>query len=75
VTTHAVASDTNAPSVELGECSKDSLGQFLSDIAVHIVAGVVRGLCSVNVESGAGTEVISVILAFDVKATCVEELD
>lgn len=75
MTTHAVASDADTASVELGECSEGSLGQFLSDIAVHIVAGIVRSLCSIDVESGAGAEVISIILAFNVKTACVEELD
>jgi hypothetical protein len=70
VTTHTVTSDTDAAGVELGELGEDGLGQFLGDVAVHIVACVIRGLCSVDVEASAGAEVISIILAFDVKTAC-----
>lgn len=69
MSTHAVASDTDSTGVQLGESSKDSLGQFLGDIAVHVVALVVWGLGSIDVETSTGSKVISIILTLNVKTT------
>jgi hypothetical protein len=68
MTAHAVSGNTNTARIKLGECSKDGLRQFLGDVAVHVIAGVVGGLCSVDVEASAGAEVVCVILALDVEA-------
>lgn len=70
MTAHAVSGNTDTARIKLGECSKDGLRQFLGDVAVHVVAGVVGGLCSVDVEASAGAEVVCVILALDVEAAC-----
>lgn len=67
MSTHAVASDADFAGIELWESSKDSLGQLLGDIAVHVIAFVVGSLGGVDVETGAGAEVIRVVLAFDVQ--------
>lgn len=58
MSTHAVAGDTDATGVELWESIKDNLRQLLSDVAVHVVAIVVRGLGGIDVEASTGTEVI-----------------
>ena len=68
MSTHTVAGNTNAASIQLGESIEDGLGQFFGDIAVHVIAGVVGGLCGVDVEAGTGAEVVCVVLALDVKA-------
>lgn len=70
MSTHAVASDTNAVGVQLRESVKDSPRQLLGDVAVHVVAVVIRSLGGIDVESCAGTKVIRVILALDVEAAC-----
>lgn len=70
MTTHTVTSNTNTTRIKLRESSKDSLRQLVGDVAVHIIAGIVRSLCSVDVETRAGAEIIRIILAFDVKAAC-----
>lgn len=70
VSTHAVAGDTNAVGVQLRESAKDSLRQLLGDIAVHIVAVVIRGLGGIDVEAGSGAEIISIILTLNVEAAC-----
>ena len=54
VSTHTVTGDTDAAGVKLlRESSKDSLGQLLGDVTVHVVAGVVRSLGGIDVEAGA----------------------
>lgn len=68
VSTHAVAGDTDAAGVQLGESIKDSLWQLLSDVAVHVVAIVVGGLGGIDVEAGTGAEVICIVLALDIEA-------
>lgn len=68
VSTHAVAGDTDAVGVQLRESTKDSLRQLLGDVAVHVVAVVIRGLGSIDVETGAGAKIICIILALNVEA-------
>lgn len=70
MSTHAVTSDAHFAGVELGESSKDGLGQLFGDIAVHVIAVVVGGVGGVDVEAGTGAEVIRVVLAFNVQTTC-----
>lgn len=67
---HAVAGDTNTTGIQLRESSKDSLWQLVGDIAIHVVAGVVGSLGGVDVEAGAGAEVVCVVLALDIEAAC-----
>jgi hypothetical protein len=69
MTTHTVSSNTDTARIKLGESSKDSLGQFLGDVTVHVIAGVIGGLCGVDVEACAGAEVVCVVFALDAKAT------
>lgn len=66
--THTVAGDTNTTGIQLRERSKDGLWQLFGDIAVHVIAGVVGGFSGVDVEAGAGAEVVCVVLALDVEA-------
>ena len=68
MSTHAVAGDTHAAGVQLGESIEDSLGQFFGDVAVHVIAGVVRRLSGVDIEAGTGAKVVSIVLALDVQA-------
>jgi hypothetical protein len=69
VAAHAVARDTDSARVQLRESLENNLWQLLSDIAVHVIALVVGSLGSINIETRAGTKVISIILAFDVQTT------
>ena len=49
--------DADPARVELRKRRKDRLGEFLGDVGVHVVTGVVGGLCRVDVEAGARAEV------------------
>lgn len=63
--THTMPSNTNARGVDFLECFKDSLREFLCDVAVHVVALVVRRLCGVNVETSAGPKIVRVVFSLD----------
>ena len=69
--THTMTGNTHPPRIQLGKRRKDSLGQFLGDVRVHVIAIVVGGLCRVNVEARAGAEVVRVVFALDVEAACI----
>lgn len=69
VSTHTVTSDTNPASIQLRESIKDSLGQFFSDVAVHVIASIVRCLSGIHVEASTRAKVICIVLALDVQAT------
>ena len=69
--THTMTGNTHPPSIQLGKRRKDSLGQFLGDVRVHVIAIVVGGLCRVDVEARAGAEVVRVVFALDVEAACI----
>jgi hypothetical protein len=51
----------------LRERREDSLGQFFSDVAVHVVPGVVGSFGGVDVEACARAEVVGVVFALDVE--------
>lgn len=68
MTTHAVAGDTDAVGVQLRESTKDGLRELLGDIAVHVVAVVVRRLGGIDVKPGTGAEIVCIILALNVEA-------
>lgn len=68
VSTHTVTGDADTAGIQLGESIENSLGQFFSDIAVHVIAVVVGRLCGVNVETGSRAEVVCIIFALDVQA-------
>lgn len=61
--THTVTSDAHPLSIQIGKSSEDSLGQLFGNIAVHIIANVIRRLCGVDVEPGTGAEIVCIILA------------
>lgn len=69
--THTMTGNTHPPRIKLGKRRKDRLGQFLGDVRVHVIAIVVGGLCSVDVEACAGAEVVRVVFALDVEAACI----
>lgn len=68
MTTHTVPSNADSASIQLRESLEDNLWQFLGNIAVHIIALVVRGLGSIDVETSTRSKVISIVLALDVQA-------
>lgn len=68
VTAHTVTSDANPACIQLRESSKDSLGQLLRHVAVHVVSVVVRRLGSIDVETGAGTKIPRIILSGNVQS-------
>jgi hypothetical protein len=71
VSAHTVAGDANPARIQLiGECIENSLDQLFSDIAVHVITGVVGGFGGVDVEAGTGAEVVCVVLALDVESAC-----
>lgn len=63
---HTMPRNANTLLIDLRERRKHSLGQFLGNVGVHVVAVVVGRLGSVDVEAGAGAEVVCVVFAFDV---------
>ena len=68
MSTHTVAGNTNTTGIQLGERSKNGLRQLVGDIAIHVIAGIVGGFGGVDVEAGAGAEIVCVVLALDVEA-------
>lgn len=68
MSSHTMSRNANPPIIKLRERRKHSLGQFLGDVGVHVVAIVVGRLGSVDVEAGPCTEVVRVVLAFDVQS-------
>lgn len=63
---HTMPRNANPPLIDLRERRKHSLGQFLGNVGVHVVAVVVGRLGSVDVEAGAGAKVVCVVFAFNV---------
>jgi hypothetical protein len=70
MTAHTMTRDPDPTGVELREHPENGLGQLLRHIGVHVVAIVVGRLGRVDVEAGAGAEVVGVVFAFDVEASC-----
>lgn len=70
MTTHTVARNAHPARIQLRERLKHNARQLLRNIAVHIIALVVRGLGSIHVKARARTKVISFILALDVQTAC-----
>lgn len=64
--THTVTRDAHSAGVDLRKRLEDRLGQFVRDVSVHVVAGVVGSLGSVDVKASSGAKVVSVVFAFDV---------
>lgn len=70
---HAVAHDANARTVELFERGENGLGQLLGDIAVHFVSLRPGFFGGVDVETGAGAKVVSLIFALNLETSCLRE--
>ena len=66
---HTVTSDANPARIQLRESSKDSLGQLLRHVAVHVVSVVVRGLGSIDVEAGTGAKVPRIVLSRNIQSS------
>lgn len=69
MSTHTVSRDTDSVGVNLRERFEDRLGQFFRNVGVHVIAGVVGGLGSVDVETRSGAEIVCVVFALNVQAT------
>lgn len=68
--THTMTRNTNPARINLlFKGFKDCRGQFFGYVAVHIVPFVVGRECSVDIEPGAGAEVVCVVFALDSKAS------
>ncbi len=67
---HAMPSDTDAIRVDLIESLEDCLGQLFGNVGVHVVIGRPWGGSCIDVEAGAGAEVVAIIFAFDANSTC-----
>ena len=72
---HAVAEDADAVRVHLLEVFEDGPRQLRRDVAVHFVSLAPRGLCRVDVETRAAAEVVRVVFALDLEASCDEQSD
>lgn len=66
---HTVSGNTDTTGVQLRKSTEDSLWQFLSDIAIHVVAIVIGSLGGIDIKASAGAKIISIILALNVKTT------
>ena len=67
---HTMPEDTNPRPIDLRERLEDGVGQFGRDVTVHFVAFGPGLLCCVDVEAGAGAEVVGGVFAFNVEAAC-----
>ena len=67
--THTMPRDAHTVTIQLlRERREDRRGQLLSDVAVHVVSGVVGSLRGIDVEARAGAKVVGIVFAFDVEA-------
>lgn len=66
--THAMPKDTNPRTINLLEIVEDGLGKLGRDVAVHVVALRPGFLGRVDVEAGAGAEIVGVVFALDFQA-------
>lgn len=64
-----MAEDTDPLAVHPLEVLEDGLGQLGRDVAVHLVAFIPGGFGGVEVEAGAGAEVVGVVFTFDFEPT------
>jgi hypothetical protein len=68
VTAHGVAGDRYAGAVELFELCEEGFGKLVGNVAVHVIALVVRLFGRIDVEAGARTEVVALVFTLDVQA-------
>lgn len=71
--THTMSKNTDPRPINLWEGRKDRFGQFGRDVTVHVIPLGPRFLRCVDVETGAGAEVVGVVFALDVEATWSEK--
>ena len=67
MSSHTMTCNANSLRIQLRKRRENRLGQFVCDICVHIVAGVVGRLGCVDVESRSRPEVVRVVFAFNVQ--------
>ena len=65
MSTHTVPKDTDPLAIDLLEILEDGLGELGRDVAVHLIPLVPRRLGSIEIEAGAGAEIICIILALE----------
>lgn len=65
-----MAGDGLARAVEGGEGFEEVGGEFGGDVGFHFVVARPGGAGRVDVEAGAGAEVVGFVLAFDGEASC-----
>lgn len=70
MSTHAVPEDADPRAVDLRERGEDCLRELGGDVAVHFVTVGPRLLGCVKVETGAGAEVVGIVLALDFQPSC-----
>lgn len=67
MSSHTMTCNANSLRIQLRKRRENRLGQFVRDICVHIVAGVVGRLGCVDVESRSRSKVVRVVFAFNVQ--------
>jgi hypothetical protein len=70
VTTHAVTSNADSAAVKLLEVREQSFWELLGDVGIHVVALIPRLLGRVDVETSTGSEIVRIVLALDLQASC-----
>ena len=65
---HAMPEETDPLTVHLLVVFENRFGELGRDVAIHLIAVVPGGFGCVEVEAGAGAEVVGVVFAFDFEA-------
>ena len=65
MSTHTMPEDTDPLAIDLLEILEDGLGELGRDVAVHLIPLVPRRLGSIEIEAGAGAEIVGIVLALD----------
>lgn len=65
MSTHTMPKDTDSLAIDLLEILEDGVGELGRDVAVHLIPLVPRRLGSVEIEAGAGAEIVCIILPLD----------
>lgn len=74
MSSHAMTRNTNSLRIQLWKRRENRLGQFVCDVCVHIVAGVVGRLGCVDVEARSRSEVVRVVFAFNVQTAYTDSI-
>jgi hypothetical protein len=74
VPAHGVTCYGNARGVEFGEGGVEGGGEFAGDVGLHFVAAGPGGAGCIEVETGAGAEVVGFVFAFDFESAWLSQL-